>query len=77
MGWLSMIRVVMEVQPNLYALSTAEENEIMPTFRVNGQTYYRVHTKQHYVFYKPAISGWGAAAPNPADPRPVFNPEQR
>lgn len=38
---------------------------------------YRAMTKQHFVFYKSALSGWGAAAPDPDDPRPVFDGRQR
>ena len=73
-----MIRVVLEQAPNLYALTgEIDEKELGPTMHVLGSTYYRAYTKNHFVMYRRAISGWGAAAPNPSDPRPVFAPGQR
>lgn len=71
------IRVVVEFEPGRYALSLEEVDRLRPTFDYEGQTYYRSRSFNHYVLYKPAISGWGAAAPNPNDARPVFDPRQR
>lgn len=72
-----MIRVVIEHAPNLYALTYVGEHELQPVMMAAGSTYYRVKTFDHYVLYRTALSGWGAAAPNPDDGRPVFHPEQR
>jgi hypothetical protein len=72
-----LIRAVFAIRPGLFGLVPLEDTEIVPTMRVEGTTYYRAETHDHWVLYKPALSGWGAAAPNPGDARPVFDPRQR
>lgn len=72
-----MIRVVVQHSPSLYSIAPAEEAALTSTFEHEGQTYYRAETHDHWVLYKAALSGWGAAAPNPNDARPVFDPRQR
>lgn len=75
-----MIRVVAQHAPNLFAIfGLAEKHEDCPaTLHVDDRgTYYRAESHDHWVLYKAALSGWGAAAPNPNDARPVFDPRQR
>lgn len=75
-----MIRVVFQHGPQLYGLQAVPVDDpalLAPVVQVDGHTYYRAQTKDHYVLYRPALSGWGEAAPNPADTRPVFDPRQR
>lgn len=72
-----MIRIVVQHAPNLYALGLVEEAAVTPTFEHGGTTYYKAETHDHWVLYKPALSGWGAAAPDPSDPRPTFDANQR
>jgi hypothetical protein len=40
-------------------------------------TYYRARSTPRWVLYRRALSGWGAAAPDPTDPRATFDPRQR
>lgn len=73
-----MTRVVAQHSPSLFAiLGLFPEEQLTSTINLDGLTYYRAQSKHHYVLYKAAISGWGAAAPNPNDPRPVFDAGQR
>lgn len=72
-----MIRVVIQHSPSLFSMALVDEVDLTPTFAYDDQTYYRAETHDHYVLYRAAISGWGAAAPNPNDARPVFDPRQR
>lgn len=73
-----MIRVVIEESPTLYRiLGLAAVEDVAQVFEATGRTFYRAELHNHYILYKAAISGWGAAAPNPNDPRPVFSPGQR
>lgn len=72
-----MTRVVVQHSPSLFSLAPADETTLTAVFEHNGQTYYRAETHAHWVLYRAALSGWGAAAPNPEDARPVFDPRQR
>lgn len=75
-----MIRVVAEHSPALFAILgvfPGGVETLAGTLELEGGTYYKAEVKTHYVLYRRAISGWGAAAPNPNDPRPVFAPGQR
>lgn len=75
-----MVRVVAQHAPNLYAILgvfPANAETLAPTIALDGRTYYRAETHDHWVLYKAALSGWGAAAPNPNDPRPTFDARQR
>jgi hypothetical protein len=76
---MSLIRVVAQHAPNLFGLLGLMNSEECPSvIVVEGRgTYYRAETHDHYILYKAALSGWGAAAPNPEDARPVFDPRQR
>lgn len=76
---LLIVRVVAQESPTLFRILGGAELDTLQREFVgsDGITYYRAETHDHWVLYKAAISGWGAAAPNPADPRPVFSPEQR
>lgn len=74
-----MIRVVAQHSPALFAILGVfpeSETTLAPTIKIDGQTYYRTETHHHYVLYKAALSGWGAAG-RPNDPRPAFDPAQR
>ncbi|HKB80739.1 MAG TPA: hypothetical protein VKH35_13580 [Thermoanaerobaculia bacterium] len=71
-----MIRVVFEYTPSIFGLVYLDEAELTPVITYGGRSYYRAETHQHYVKYRSALSGWGAA-PNADDPRPVFDPQQR
>jgi len=71
-----MIRVVFQYTPALFGLVLLDEAELTPVIAYGGHSYYRSETHAHYVLYRMAVSGWGAA-PNPDDPRPVFDPAQR
>ncbi len=78
-----MIRIVAEHAPNLFAIvGWFDQTDDLPaTLELDAlgtrATYYKSIVKQHFVLYRRAISGWGAAAPNPNDARPVFDPRQR
>lgn len=72
-----VIRVVVQHAPNLFAILGLFDPELPATLTMNGKTFYRAEVKDHYVLYRAALSGWGAAAPNPGDDRPVFAPGQR
>lgn len=73
-----MIRVVAQHAPNLFAiLGFIEPDECPIELTVNDLTYYKAERHERWVLYKAALSGWGAAAPNPSDPRPVFDARQR
>lgn len=75
-----MIRVVAQHAPNLYAILGLFPNDaetLAPTIAINGLTYYRAESHDRWVLYKAALSGWGAAAPNPTDTRPTFDARQR
>lgn len=78
-----MIRIVAEHAPNLFAIfgaiDTPEEAPATVELDALGvrATYYKAVVKNHFILYRRALSGWGAAAPNPNDARPVFDPRQR
>lgn len=75
-----LIRVIAQHSPSLFVmLGMAEDYELPATMKVQGYetTYYLAERHDHYALYKAALSGWGAAAPNPGDARPVFDPRQR
>lgn len=66
-----MIRVVIQMTPFLFILETAvDEKEIGTTFTHQGTTYYLAQRKEHFVLYKPAISGYGES-------KQTFDPRQR
>lgn len=71
-----MIRVVVEHTPALFAILGLYDDNLPQTLTIDGQTFYRAETHDHYVLYKAALSGWGAAG-QPNDPRPVFDAGQR
>ena len=72
------VRIVAEHSPSRFAiLGLCREDEAPPEMFVNGTTYYRAKSTPRWILYRAAISGWGAAAPDPSDPRPVFSPGQR
>jgi hypothetical protein len=69
-----MTRVVIQESPSLFALAIfpGTPEDLSPTFEKDGVTYYRSEIHHHYVLYKKAISGWGAATgPRLPDARQV------
>lgn len=75
---MANIRVVCQDSPSLFRmLGICREEECAPVIDDGRMTYYLAERHHHYILYKAALSGWGAAAPNPMDPRPVFDPAQR
>jgi hypothetical protein len=75
-----VIRVVVEHSSSLYGLLGLfdnEKEELPIEMCVDDVTYYKSEVKVHFALYKRALSGWGAASRNPADPRPVFDARQR
>jgi len=75
---MSDLRVVVEHSPELFViLGLCREDEAPPEMFVRGRTYYRARSTPRWVLYRAALSGGGAAAPDPNDLRPVFAPGQR
>lgn len=57
---MTAIRVMAEDGPTLIRhLGLVDAETLTKVIQVDGETFYRAETHDHYVLYKKALSGWG------------------